>query len=361
MGTPPEPSAPAGGGLADRVRAGDDPELRQLAAQGLLPLPPEELIPLQVELTRDAEAAVAAAARSALAALEPGVAAGFVARHAGPDELAFFAAESSQSGVIEAVLRRRDTPHRLLRDLAPRLSPELQEVLVRRQDALVEEPTIADALETNPQLAPDVRRRLGEYRRHLLRGAGGRLDEARRDEPAPVPRYLPPLPGAPDEPDDDEVAAALAAAAAVPGGSGETDPVTGLTDTQIRSLPLPVRLRLARGAPRPLRAILIRDPSPLVAKTVLTDNTFTEQEIEQIASIRSLHEEVLAEIAHRRDWVSTYRVLYALVRNPRTPLAIGVRLVSRLSVRDLRLVSLDRNVSDAVRSTARRLYRIKRA
>jgi hypothetical protein len=34
--------------------------------------------------------------------------------------------------------------------------------------------------------------------------------------------------------------------------------------------------------------------------------------------------------------------------------------VSRLSVRDLRLLTFDRNVPEAVRSMAKRLYRIKR-
>jgi hypothetical protein len=53
-------------------------------------------------------------------------------------------------------------------------------------------------------------------------------------------------------------------------------------------------------------------------------------------------------------------IVHALVANPRTPVGIGVRLVPRLSVRELRELSRDRNVSDAVRSTALRLYRIKR-
>jgi hypothetical protein len=69
---------------------------------------------------------------------------------------------------------------------------------------------------------------------------------------------------------------------------------------------------------------------------------------------------VLAEIARRRQWVGKYAVARALVQNPRTPIAIALRLVSRLSVRDLRDLSRDRNITDAVRSTALRLYTIKR-
>ena len=44
----------------------------------------------------------------------------------------------------------------------------LQEALLLRQDAIVEEPLILDALERNPYLSPFSRRRILEYREHLL-------------------------------------------------------------------------------------------------------------------------------------------------------------------------------------------------
>lgn len=341
--------------LAERVRGGDG-ELARLAARGLLPLPPGELIPLQVEIAAGGDAELAAAARASLAALEPRLAAAYVGRDAGPAELGFFAAESRDRRVVEALIRRRDVPRRLLVDLAPRLAPDLQEVLVQRQDALLEEPAIAEALEGNPQLAPEVRRRLGEYRRHLLRRPG--------EEP-PETVAEPDTAGAADtadtaEPADEEMRQALAAAAAAPAGEGERESTTGLTEAQVRLLPIPVRMSLTRGASRSLRQILVRDPNPIVARAVLANNAFNEQEIEAIAANRSVTEEVLGEIARRREWIGQYRVALALVKNPRTPLALSVRLVARLAVRDLRLLSRDRNVPDAVRSTAGRLYRIKR-
>jgi hypothetical protein len=343
--------------LAERVRRGDR-ELARLAARGLLPLPPGALIPLQVEIAAGGDAELAAAARAALGALDPRLAAAYVGRDAGPAELGFFAAESGDRRVVEALIRRRDVPRRLLVDLAPRLAPDLQEVLVQRQDALVEEPAIAEALERNPQLAPEVRRRLAEYRRHLLRrpGEGPPASTAAAAEPAePAAAEL-----VAAELADEEMRQALAAAAAAPPGEGEREPTTGLTEAQVRLLPVPVRMSLTRGASRNLRQILVRDPNPVVARAVLANNAFNEQEIEAVAANRSVVEEVLAEIARRREWIGQYRVALALVKNPRTPLALSVRLVARLAVRDLRLLARDRNVPDAVRSTAGRLYRIKR-
>jgi hypothetical protein len=92
---------------------------------------------------------------------------------------------------------------------------------------------------------------------------------------------------------------------------------------------------------------------------VLQTNPLSDQEIEQIARNRSVLEEVLEHIARHRDWSRKYAVILGLVGNPRTPVASALRLLPRLGVRDLRSLTRDRNIPDAVRSQAGRLYRIK--
>ena len=140
---------------------------------------------------------------------------------------------------------------------------------------------------------------------------------------------------------------------------GDVDNRTGLAESQIRSLPVPVRIKLSKGASRTLRTILIKDSNRLVALAVLVNAALSEDEIEQVASNRSIDDEVLAFISRRREWVSRYGVCQALVNNPRTPVGISVRLVARLSVRELKLLRRDRNVAEPVRSAAERLYKIK--
>jgi hypothetical protein len=103
----------------------------------------------------------------------------------------------------------------------------------------------------------------------------------------------------------------------------------------------------------------MRDTNPQVACAALLFNNLTDQEIEQAAASRSVVEEVLQAIAKKREWVGRYPVMKALIHNPRTPLPIALKFLSRLAVKDLRDLAKDRNVPDAVRSTALRLYRIK--
>lgn len=330
--------------LVQEVLSGGNRQLLELAAGGLLPLPPEQLVPLQVTLARSADPEIRARAAESLRVMDARVASVFLARAAGPAELAFFAAEVNHPLILETVLRRRDVPRQLLVELARRLPGDLQELLLLRQDAIVEEPAILFALEENRQLTPYTQRRIQEYREHLL--------------PQKSPAVRAAIAEAAERLTEEEIAEAIEAVRQVP-TEGEIEDKTGLSEGQIRMLTVPQRLRLTRGASRVMKQILIRDPNSQVAIAVLQNNSFSEQEMEQVARSRSLAEDVLLEVAKRRDWVSRYSICRALISNPKTPVAISVRLLPKMSVRDLRLVSRDRNVADAVRSSATRLYTIK--
>jgi hypothetical protein len=52
--------------------------------------------------------------------------------------------------------------------------------------------------------------------------------------------------------------------------------------------------------------------------------------------------------------LKNYTVVLACVKNPKTPVALSMNLMARLSEKDLKLLSTDRNVPDALRVHARR-------
>ena len=267
----PEPSP-----LVAQVLSGEVPELRILAAQGLLPLAPAELIPLQVHLANGTDPLVADNARVALRALPPKQLSTFLAEDAAEEELSFFAAESTHPMVLDAILRRGITPRFVLVELARQLPPDLQEILLLREDAILEEPAILEALEENPRATAFAIRRIGELREHLLPRVG--LPVA---APAPAAESAERQASLQEVLADPEVGAALAAVQDQP-ASGEVDEITGLSEGQIRLLPVGVRMRLSRGATRTLRTILIRDTYPPVALSVLENNTWSDQELEQL-------------------------------------------------------------------------------
>lgn len=113
------------------------------------------------------------------------------------------------------------------------------------------------------------------------------------------------------------------------------------------------RVALAMKGTREERAILIRDQNKIVAVAVLSSPKITETEVESIAKMASVSDEILRIIALTRAWIKSYNIVVALTKNPKTPVAISMNLLSRLNEKDLRMLSIDRNIPDILRITAR--------
>jgi hypothetical protein len=94
-----------------------------------------------------------------------------------------------------------------------------------------------------------------------------------------------------------------------------------------------------------------------VATAVLGSPKVTDGEIESFASMKSISDGILRQIGTHRDWTKHYGVVSNLVRNPRTPIAISIGMVSRLNPRDIKNLAVDRNVPEAIRKQAQRFVR----
>lgn len=112
-------------------------------------------------------------------------------------------------------------------------------------------------------------------------------------------------------------------------------------------------IRAMKGS-REERALLIRDPNKLVSTAVLSSPKITDTEVEAIARMANVSEDVLRIIGRRRAWMKSYAVMAALARNPKTPIAMSMNLLPRLTDKDVRMISTDRNVPEVLRATARR-------
>jgi hypothetical protein len=122
---------------------------------------------------------------------------------------------------------------------------------------------------------------------------------------------------------------------------------------RINAMNVAQRIALAMKGSREARAILIRDPNKIVGAAVLSSPKMSDSEIESIAKMASISDELLRIIANTRAWMKRYGVVVALAKNPKTPVAISMNLLARLTDKDLRMLSTDRNVAEVVRTTAR--------
>jgi hypothetical protein len=123
---------------------------------------------------------------------------------------------------------------------------------------------------------------------------------------------------------------------------------------KIAALNVAQRMALAMKGSREDRAILIRDPNKIVGVAVLSSPKITEAEVENIAKMASVPEEILRMIGFSRNYTKNYNVVLALAKNPKTPLAMSMNFLPRLNEKDLRSLSTNRNVPEVLRVTARK-------
>ena len=123
---------------------------------------------------------------------------------------------------------------------------------------------------------------------------------------------------------------------------------------RLAAMSVPDKVKAAMKGTREMRAVLIRDPNKLVALSVLSCPKVTESEVESFARMGSVGEDVLRTIGQTRAWMKNYGIVLGLVKNAKTPVALTMTLLNRLNEGDVRRLSTDRNVPDALRRAARK-------
>lgn len=324
-----------------------------LAARGFLPLGQEELITVLTYLVQSDDEEIASAARQSLLDIPPRLVVSYArggARTAG--ELDALSRAVTQLAVLESIVRNRAASDETIEALARTAPPQLQDVIVVNQERLLRRPEILDALESNPELTSDIRRRVGEVREEFF------VKQKNR------PTELPPVEEEPlSTEQQEELDRLLAEAAAVEdAGAAPADLPPGLDERSESVWMALSRLTIAQKVQRAFkgslteRTILVRERNKLVAGAVARSPRLTDSEVEAYAALRNVEEEVLRLIGANRTFMSKYPIMLNLVRNPKAPIGVVLPLINRLNVKDLKSLGSDRNVSETVRSVARRLY-----
>lgn len=143
------------------------------------------------------------------------------------------------------------------------------------------------------------------------------------------------------------------------GGSGldfgQEDGESAQTFTQrLAQMGVPEKVKCAMKGTREMRAVLIRDPNRMVASAVLSCPKVNEAEVEAFAKMGNVSEDILRTIGNTRAWTKSYAVTLSLVKNSKTPVAMSMTLMQRLTESDVKKLATDRNVPEALRLSARK-------
>jgi hypothetical protein len=342
--------------LISQFRRGGIPrELRLMAAQGALPLKPEDLVELLHFLVEDSDSDVAGSAHGTLAAMPAADLLPVLKdRQTLPAILGWGLANRLERDLREAVLQNPTTPDEAIEAEAGDLPEDLAELVVINQVRLLRRTSLLERLEVNPQLNRDQQRRLRELRESFHIGEVAQPEMPPAPAPAPAPAAAPePEPVEPVRLDSEitsEVDAIFRYLTEEERNEAERVSVV----QKIYRLTTSEKVITALKGTREERAVLVRDPNRLVSAAVLGSPRMTDGEVEAFAGMRNVSDEVLRQIGNNREWTKRYGVVANLVKNPRTPLAVSLGMVSRLNPRDIKSVAVDRNVPEVIRRQAQK-------
>ena len=385
------------------IISGSAPQPARLAAaRGMLPLPQNDLLEVLVALTICNDAQIAAAAVETLKAeTSEDLLIAASGQDTAPSVLAYLAQVDSTTAVHEATILNTHTPdHALVKLAATTPQSSLLELITINQQRLVRTPEIIDAILANPARSGEAERRALETRKEFFekeRGARQIAEELRARGQTAAAEFFEAaelttaggdlsvedawliaqhIEVADADLDDtwlpaeryEDLASETAADAAsnvqriIENERLESGEVSAERVSLIRRIMFmntKDRIKLARKGDREARSILIRDSNKVVCSAVVNNPRITEHEIENIASMRTVADEVLRVIALNRAWARSYLIIHNLARNPRTPIPTVMNILPRIRTKDLQSLSLNRNVSEAVRRQAYRLGQVR--
>lgn len=327
-------------------------------ARGYLPLGQEDLIAVLAYLCSSSDSEVADTAQAALSDVPTRIVVAVAASEATPaDHLAMLMKASRDPVVLEAAIRNRTTPDDAVVELAGRAEPAVQEVIVINQARILRAPEILMALLDNPRLTPDSRRRALETREEFFEKVKHQTEEGEIvEEEAIVIDPLDEIADLLELADQQPETTTQAVGAADLNEVEKKDDKTKAVWARIQGMSVAEKVLLAFRGDRMVRMLLVRERNKLVCSAAMRNPRMTPNEVESIAGMRNVEEEVLRIIAMRREWMSKYPIMSAIVRNPKAPVGLVVPLINRLVLRDLKGLKDDKGVSEIVRLTARRFY-----
>jgi hypothetical protein len=317
---------------------------RLLVARGSAPLPPKSMLEALVRLVSDRDEEVSSAALKTISGWdEQDIIAQLNSPECPASILKYFADESASAAVLHSVIRNSATPHEVIESLAATVESHLLESILDNRARLVNSPEILKKIKANPFATPEIGRIVLEIETEFFgtkktdytvqqapedAGNDGFIPELEIEAP-PDDLYLEGLPIDPDERQ------------------------TAIT-ARITSMSFREKIKYALFGNREIRALLVRDSNKEISRMVLRSPKLTENEVEGIAAMRGVTEEILREIGSSKKWTRSYNVAQNLVKNPKTPPMISQNLLFRLRTPDLTLLSRDRSVPEAVRHNAAR-------
>ena len=333
--------------------------LRMMAAKALVPLSPADMLSVLFMLSYDPDQGVRDQVQKTASTLQDRTAAsGFRDEEVHPPVLGWFLRLYGQNDTYaEMLILNGNTPDDAVAAVAEGCSQRTAETIGQNQLRLLRHDGIIRALSKNPNAVGALIDGVCDFavRSGMMLEDVPQMLEARVRLFGPQAATQPPPKEGPTA--DDIMSEFAMPDAATEGADGEApiDDAKRLSlSKRIMAMNVSEKIKLATKGNKEARGILMRDSNKLVAVAVIRSPRITDGEVLVQAQSKICMDDVLRVIYSNREWLRKYSIKLALVKNPKVPQGVSMRLMTTLHEHDVKSLAKDKNVPGSVQMLAKK-------
>lgn len=364
------PADAAGGGcpitdefLPDNMKKHVDPKapvmIRMMAAKAIVPLSPADMLSVLFMLSFDADQAVRDQVQKTSTTLQDRIAAsGFRDEEVHPPVLGWFLRlYGTNDQYAEMLILNGNTPDDAVAAVAENCSKRTAEIIGQNQLRLLRHDNILRSLARNPEATGALIDGVCDFavRNGMMLEDVPQMLEARVRLFGPQAATQPP-------PQQGPTAEQVMAEFKMPDADGASEDGAAPMDEGVKltlskaimGMNVSEKIKLATKGNKEARGILIRDSNKLVSTAVIRSPRITDGEVLAQAQNKIATDDVLRVIYTNREWLRKYSIKLALVKNPKVPQGVSMRLINTLHEHDVKALAKDKNVPGSVQMLAKK-------
>ncbi len=339
--------------------------LRMMAAKALVPLSPSDMLSVLFMLSYDPDQGVRDQVQKTASTLQDRTAAsGFRDEEVHPPVLGYFLRLYGQNDTYaEMLILNGNTPDDAVAAVAEGCSKRTAETIGQNQLRLLRHDGIIRALAKNPNAVGALIDGVCDF---AVR-SGMNLEDVPQMTEARV-RLFGPQAATEPPPKEGPTADDIMSEFSMPDAPGAEEGITPMEEAKklslskrIMSMNVSEKIKLATKGNKEARGILMRDSNKLVSVAVIRSPRITDGEVLTQAQSKICIDDVLRVIYSNREWLRKYSIKLALVKNPKVPQGVSMRLIATLHEHDVKSLAKDKNVPGSVQMLAKKQIEKKNA
>jgi hypothetical protein len=350
--------------VAEPLRKHVDPAspapLKLMAAKGLVPMAPKDMVTVLCCLAFDEDPKIGPAAQKSLSELPERITRGALGDDLHPlvlDQLAHV--HEKNEAYLEIILTNQKTADETFAYLAERVTERLLNIIADNQVRILRFPPIAQALLQNPGIIKSTVDRLMDFAVRTgmdFRGLAAFEDAKKRILAAPTdPQESARIMQVVEASLPEEMLAEEPEAHSAEEAQELEKKKKNVLQRLYSMTPAQKVVLAQKGGNKTIRMALVKDPNKVVSSAAIKNPGITEGEVLAVANSRAVNDDVIRHICNNREWTRSYQVKLALVTNPKTPIAFSMRFLNAIRANDLKDLAGNKNIPNAICVAAAKL------